>query len=157
MASCQRGQIIEALTLDNMEITEKGVQFLIKNADLKQGRPGYKPRILQFNFFHIKKICVARYLCKYVKRTADIRGDIRKIFITSKKPHKAVSRDTVSRWVKSVMDKAGINTVVYKPGSTRAASTSKAVQDGTPLDEILRLGGWSNTSTFNKFYRKEIV
>ena len=85
LASSQRGQVIQALTLDNMKVSDTGVQFLLSNNDLKQGRPGYKPDILTFNFFHVKKVCVARYIQVYLARTQEIRGDIRKIFITSKK------------------------------------------------------------------------
>lgn len=157
LASAQRGQIIPALTLDNMKITDNGFQFFLNNKDLKQGRPGYKPEILNFERFHVKKVCIARYLQEYLGKTSDLRGNTREIFITSKKPFKAISRDTVSRWVKSVMREAGLDVQVFKPGSTRAAASSKAMQDGVPLDEILARGGWSNASTFRKFYLKDIV
>ena len=64
LASSQRGQVIQALTLDNMKILETGIQFFLNNSDLKQGRPGYKPQILHFDFFHSKKVC--RKVLKYI-------------------------------------------------------------------------------------------
>ena len=92
---------------------------------------------------------------QYLTSTTDTRGDIREIFISTKKPYKPVSRNTVSRWTKFVLQTAGINTV-FGDGSPRAAASTKARQCGLPLDEILSAGGWARESTFAKFYQKEL-
>ena len=41
--------------------------------------------------------------------------------------------------------------------STRLASTSKAMLSGLSLDDILERGSWSNASTWQKFYHKEVI
>ena len=53
------------------------------------------------------------------------------------KPFSPVSRDTISRWVKTIMPRAGIDTTKFKPHSTRAASTSAASRNAVPLENIL--------------------
>ena len=63
----------------------------------------------------------------------------------------------MSRWVKDVLTKAGVDTAKFGPGSTRAATTSKAQHAGVPLQEILKAGGWSRTSTFQTFYQKPLL
>lgn len=73
------------------------------------------------------------------------------------KPHKAVSRDTIGRWVKTVLSSAGIDTKKFKPHSTRAAAVSEASNASVSLDEILSTAGWSSESTFAKFYNKPVV
>lgn len=69
------------------------------------------------------------------------------MLIGYQKPHKPVSTNTVARWLKNVMAKAGIDTSVYKAHSTRAAVTSAAKGKQVPIDTILSAAGWSNRST----------
>ena len=52
---------------------------------------------------------------------------------------------------------AGIDTTVFTPHSTRAASTSKAKARSVPTDIIMSLAGWLNATTFQRFYNKEII
>ena len=56
-----------------------------------------------------------------------------------------------------VSAKAGIDVEIFKAHSTRAASCSRAKNDGIPIENILRTAGWANNSTFEKFYDKIIV
>ena len=55
------------------------------------------------------------------------------------------------------MQEAGIDIDSYKAHSTRAASTSAALQNGVPIDTILQTGGWSSEATFARYYNKEIL
>ena len=154
----QRGQFIVALDINNMEISETTAQFKVDNKDLKQGRPGYKPGLVKIQkYVDNQELCVVTLLQEYMKRTAHVREDITKVFITTTKPFRPVSRDTVSRWVKALLKAAGINTAEFGAGSTRAASSSKANKLGVPLEEIMASAGWSQVSTFSRFYKKEII
>ena len=56
-----------------------------------------------------------------------------------------------------ILSLSGIDTDTFKGHSTRSASTSKALNQGVPLKEILKRGHWSTASTFEKTYRKEVV
>ena len=78
------------------------------------------------------------------------------MFISYVKPFKAVSRDTISRWTKTVLDRSGIDTTVYKAHSTRAATSSKACRNNVPLDQIMANAGWKSAQTFYKFYNKQV-
>ena len=73
------------------------------------------------------------------------------------KPHSPVSRDTISRWVKFVLQSSGIDVNIFKPHSTRSASTSKAKLSDVPLADILDKAGWKSESTLAKFYDQKIV
>ena len=55
-----------------------------------------------------------------------------------------------------MMQEAGIDIEVYKAHSTRAASTSAALQKGEQIDAILQTAGSSSEATFAKNY-KEIL
>ncbi|GFN77514.1 recombinase cre [Plakobranchus ocellatus] len=48
----------------------------------------------------------------------------------------------------------GIDVKIFTAHSTRAASTSGALKAGVPLTTIMSAAGWSQSSTFAKFYKK---
>ena len=64
---------------------------------------------------------------------------------------------TISGWLKNVPKKAGIDISTVKAHSTRSASTSKADLSGAPIEEILKQDCWSNKSTWQQFYNKNII
>lgn len=74
------------------------------------------------------------------------------LFISIFKPHKEVTSSTIARWIKSVLIRSGITG--YGAHSTRSASTSAALEAGLLLKDIMNVADWSNSSTFNKFYKK---
>ena len=154
----QRGQILTALNVEKMDIDATRVKFEIQNKDVKQGRLGYvvEPIILRA-YPPDRRLCIYTYLKVYLKRTLHRRGAEKSLFLTVTKPYKRASRDALSRWVKIVLSKAGVDMTKFGPGSTRAASVSKARSRGVTVDEILKKGGWTRESTFQKFYHKKLV
>ena len=46
---------------------------------------------------------------------------------------------------------------VFKGHFTRLASTSKACLSDISVDNILSRGSWSNQSTWQKFYHKQVL
>ena len=73
------------------------------------------------------------------------------------KRYDPVSRCTLSRWVKFVLQGSGINVSIFMPHSTRVASTSKAKLNDVPPADIFLEAGWKLETTFAKFYDKKMV
>ena len=71
-----------------------------------------------------------------------------RLTITYGKPHKEASSDTLSRWINGELSNAGIDVTIFQANSCRAASTSKARQQGTRILEMLKRGCWSKDDTF---------
>ena len=67
------------------------------------------------------KICVFTCMKEYLKLTANLRGNITRLFITTTKPYKIASQDTFARWIKTTLQSAGIDMNMF---TTRSASTS---------------------------------
>ena len=156
--SGQRGQILRAMNVDKMEVTSSKFIFQIGVSDVKQGRIGYRPSAIILKSYPVdKRLCIYNYLSCYLKRTLQFRGVVKSFFLTLSKPRKQPSRDTFSRWIKLVLQQSGIDIQKYGPGSTRAASVSKAASLGVNVDIILKSGGWQSESTFQKFYNKDIT
>ena len=157
LVSAQRGQTIHYLSLEDMVVSETSVTFIISRP-IKQSKPGSKPTVVKFEAYPDNpNICVVTTLKAYLNRTSSLRGGAQQLFISHYKPFKPVSRDTISRWVKAVMQKSGIDVNLFKPHSTRAAATSKALLKSVPLEHILSVAGWSSSDTFAKFYSKPVI
>ena len=124
---------------------------------LKQSKPGrHLAPIDLLSSPSDKKLCVVEHLKEYLQRTKQLREEHSQLLISYVKPFKPVSKDTISRWVKQVLESAGIDINKYSAHSSRAASTSSCKAKGLSLAVIMNSAGWSNSSTFAKFYDKPI-
>ena len=98
--SGQRCQTIHALTTRDMKVSDSKVMFIV-NELLKTTKPGKECTKVEFLSFHEDpRLCVVRYLSEYLKRTKDMRHGHQKLLIIYQKPHRPVSKDTVSGWLK---------------------------------------------------------
>lgn len=103
-----------------------------------------------------QRVCVKLHLEEYLKRTALLRGKYTKLFISINIPHKPVTSETLSRWLKTVLREAGIDTNIFKGHSTRAAASSNLFRKDEKIEAIMGRAGWKNCETFFKFYYKPI-
>ena len=111
-----------------------------------------------------RRICIFTVMTEYLSRTKEIRVDLNKagvngdqLFLSFCKPYKPVSKDTIGRWIKMVLDTAGIDVTLFKSHSLRHASTSKALKVGVPIEQILAKAGWSSDKMFSTYYNKPIT
>ena len=154
LVSAQRGQSLHMLDIRFMKEGETQFDFLLPE-HIKQSRPRYKPPSVMLKAYPTDKtLCVVSHMKEYLRRTKPLRGDSTKLFISFMKPHKHISRETLSRWIKTVMEAAGKETSIFHTHSTRAAATSKAKAACVTIQEILDNAGWSSSKTFDRFYNK---
>ena len=52
------------------------------------------------------------------------------LFLAVVRPHKQVYSSTISRWLKSLLDKAGIDAGIFKAHSTHSTAVSAAANTG---------------------------
>lgn len=157
LITAERSQTIHLLAIDEMKEGKAMYSFGISE-HVKQSRPGYGARIVKFKAYPPdRRLCICTVLKEYLSRTKSLRGSEKKLLLSYIKPYNSVSSDTVKRWIKVVMAKAGINTDVFKPHSTRAASVSAAKQSSVSVKDIMSAAGWTVTSTFAKYYDKKII
>ena len=74
-----------------------------------------------------------------------------KLFLRVIIPNKPVAPSTVARWLKTVLDKAGIDTSIFKAHSTRGAAATAAANAGIITEDILKAADWSGESVFKKY------
>ena len=76
------------------------------------------------------------------------------LFVSFIEPHAPVSSATISRWLKSILALAGVDTASFQGHSVRSPASSTAKKLGVSSTEIMKVADWSRESTFLKFYHK---
>lgn len=107
LGTAQRSQTLYLIELNDIEMHENSCIIRTRHM-LKQSRPGYHLDDIMLQPYHNPKLCILNSLQEYLKRTSGLRVPDSKLLISTQKPHNGVSKQTVSRWVKRVMAKAGI-------------------------------------------------
>ena len=105
-------------------------------------------------------LCPVMTLNHYLEHTKEWRKDLegeQQLLLSTLKPHKPVSKSTISRWVKEVLKLSGSAVTYYQAHSTRSAASSKAKAECLRIEDILQKGNWSKESTWQTHYHREIT
>ena len=104
----QRAQTIHSIRVSDIKILDNKVVIPIMSL-IKQTKPTKHMVPLCFQTYSKEpKLCVVSHLTEYLKRTKSYR-DTDKLFLTCIKPYRAASKDTISRWCKSLIKESGIS------------------------------------------------
>ena len=124
----------------------------------KQARPSFPGDPITYRAYHDDvQLCVHSCLREYLDRRAQlVPEETHQLLITYRKPHHPAHKDTIARWLKSMLKEAGIDTTRFTAHSYRSATTSNVRQRDVPIQVILKQGQWSSENTFGKYYSKEI-
>lgn len=154
LLSAQRCQTLHLVQIDDILLSDTSL-IIHPNHVLKQTRPGSHLEPITFQSYDKdKKLCIVYTMEQYLDRTKHLRQG-QNLIISTMRPFKAASKNTIGRWVKLVLSKAGVDRC-FTTHSTRSAATSMAKLKGVPLQSIMRSAGWSNAKTFAKFYDKPL-
>ena len=156
LVTSQRGQTIHLLDIGTL-VTQDDIYTFHVLEHTKTSKPGKPYDIINITAYEPDpKLCPLACLKLYINKTKELRHNETRLFISYVKPHKQISRDTISRWTKTVLQNSGVDTSIYKAHSTRAASSSKANRESVPLDQIMANAGWKSAETFHKYYNKPL-
>ena len=146
-----RAADLSNLDIKGRQYRPEGVAFLPCTL-AKQSRQG-KP-IKEFSFPNDYDLCPVITLKAYEEMTKELRGEETKLLVSFIKPHGKVSSSTIARWIKSLLEVAGVDTSIFNAHSVRGASSSTAANMGITTNDILKAADWSSESVFQKFYYK---
>ena len=139
-----------------MYLTTTECTFVFSDV-LKHSRKNNTAKPLIFRTFdQDHQLCPVLAISHYLTFRLNHTGD-EELFVTTTMPYKRASPDTIARWIKQTMRESGIDTDRFTAHSCRSASTSMAEKRGISLSTIIRSAGWSNDTTFKRFYKKEIA
>ena len=154
LLTAQRCQSLHLIKLNDIVLSDD--QIVINTPHMiKQSRPGYKMQNIVLKAYpENSALCIVSIMNEYIHRTKNLRNSDQ-LLITTIKPFKAASKQTVGRWIKLVLLKSGLD-CSFTPHSTRSASTSFAKLKGVPISHIITTAGWANARTFARYYDKPI-
>lgn len=157
IGSAHRLQTLAAIRISNIKIINAGYEIEISDI-IKTSRPGAVQPLINVPFLRDKpRLCAASVLDRYLRVTMMYRNGCDTLLLTTKKPYKAATTDTISRWIRSVLASCNIGGQ-FTAHSTRHASSSAALKKGVSVRMIHRTAGWSeNSSVFAKHYNRQIV
>ena len=125
----QRGREI----LSIMDIRNTIVKFKTTSIKFHVGK-------IKFLVYKNAKDSPVKLFKQYIDVTKSLRGSKTCLFITTSKPYRPASKDTLARWIKSVLHDAGIDMTIFTTHATRSASTSKAATK-VPMETVRKTGG----------------
>ena len=91
-------------------------------------------------------LCPVQTLRIYEQRTHALRSCDTLLV----KPHKPVTSSTIARWLRTVLEKSGIDISIFKAHSVLGAAATAASMGGITI----KAADWSSESVFTKFYYK---
>lgn len=152
--SCpRRSSEIASLKIENFLFSDDKISIPvgIMNKNRARGQP---PQIISISYFlEDEVLCPVMCLREYLLRTLLFRTEGKTLFISFISPYASVNSTTLARWVKLMLERAGIHN--YGAHSMRAATTSAAVMQGVSLNTILSAAAWRGSSSFERFYKKD--
>ena len=116
LANADRASDLNSLDTRYMQYTQTGVTFKISG--LTKTRGSGPPIVAFYPVLESNtSLCPVSTLKAYMEATKEIRQETKHValFLSVKKPHNPVSNSTVSRWLKALMAKAGIDTTRFNP------------------------------------------
>ena len=153
------GQRVSTIHRFQMQRTSNLVIFNIQGI-LKHSRQTKRDLPITFHAYpHDVALCPVATLDSYINATDNLVNAALhdELLLCYRKPHGPATKDTLARWVKTILHYSGVNLDTFSAHSCRSASTSKAAATGVPLEKNLMAGQWSTSSTFYSFYQKDIV
>ena len=115
----------------------------------KQDRPGHQnPLIVLKKYDTDLRLCPVAHLDEYLVRSASPDRPTN-LFLTTVLPQKIAARNTIKRWIISVLSEAGVE---GSAGSTRAAAASFALASNISLNTVLEAADWSRSTTLFRHY-----
>ena len=104
-------------------------------------------------FLEDPALCPVYHLVRLDRKLDKLRGkDEVRFWISSKKPHKPVSTQTICNWLSSIIIASGA--VSGTARDVRSVGSSTAMQAGMDLGRILQAADWRRVSTFQRHYFK---
>lgn len=152
-----RVQTLSLINIDNIQFNEDGAEIFIPEAIKTSGPNRPQPCLILPKFNDHPYWCVVQCLQDFLTMTTALRKE-KTLFVSLSAPHKPVGTQTISRWIKNVLQASGVNTTVFTAHSVRHVSTSSALRNGVDIESIRKRAGWtSKSATFARFYNRPIT
>lgn len=155
LTSLLRVSELVVISLSSIVFSQSSVRFTLTKPRKAQHSGPLQSFIVPS--FEDQTRCPVETMRAYIDRSKEWRSSVAaktSLCIALVAPHSAVTSNTISRWVKALLELAGIDLSTFTAHSTRGAAASAAAAKGATIESILSAGSWTIESTFNRFYKR---
>jgi len=106
-------QTLCSIKMSQISLKEK---LIIRISDrIKTSKLGrYQPFFCFSCFYNHENLCIVRLTEQYINITRDLHpSTYEALFISLTKPHKAITSQTMNRWIKQGLEECGVDTTVF--------------------------------------------
>ncbi|XP_076665706.1 uncharacterized protein LOC143367607 [Andrena cerasifolii] len=131
LATAHRLQTLALIRTNNILESDTCIRIKIPDV-IKTSKPGqFQPELLLPFFKKKSSLCVSSTVIEYLDYTKEFgpNNNVR-LLISTVKPYKHVSSQTIGHWIKSLLTKAGVDTKHFSTYCTRHAAVSVAFNKG---------------------------
>ena len=157
-----RSKVILLLRIFNLKRNQDVVRITMDTLVLDGDKPGFRMlgekrqrQDLAYSSFCPLFTNPVEELCPIaaIKAYNSCSSPDKKYLIAQLKSANSMQASSIRKIVQVVMTKVGIP-VKFKSHSIRMAATTKLLEEGMSVDQVMTLGGWSSMSVFHKFYNR---
>ena len=155
LSNASRTSEIHALDIRYLSRNENVVTFTIAELT-KTTQPGKKKVVHYLSLKQEHRLCPVVALEEYLKRTSPIRRNNTskmQLLLSTMKPFHPMSKSTIARWMKILIQEAGVGEQ-FSSHSIRGAASTAAVMKGMPISEVIHIADWSSDNLFKTFHFK---
>ncbi|XP_050307512.1 uncharacterized protein LOC126744197 [Anthonomus grandis grandis] len=150
LITAHRVKTLALIKLENIFRDETGFEIWITGRTKTSNKTKIQPVLHVPYFAEDEKVCAAKTLEAYLNKTNRLRNKISNLLITTKKPYKPATSQTISRWIKYTLEQSGLDNEIFETAhSTRHSSTSLANKKGINIDLIKSTAAPSNGPSTN--------
>ncbi|KHJ80632.1 site-specific recombinase, phage integrase family [Oesophagostomum dentatum] len=149
----KRASELAALSLNSVQVGADTWVFTLDYVNTNRGWGKAHTAVIRA-YPEDRILCPLTAVKDYTLRTLLYRHKTHSLFLSFHRPHNSVTSTTISRWLRLLLSRAGIDDR-FKAHSTRAASTTASRKHGLSSKAIMEAANWApNGSTFERFYYK---
>ena len=101
-------------------------------------------------------LCPVRSIREYLRRTREFRPELPRLFLSTGRRRKMVSKNTLAFWLREVIRKAYVSSGV-RAHETRSIAPSAVFKRNFAVGQVMRAGVWSRQTTFTSFYLRDVT
>lgn len=136
LAPAHRVQTLSKIKIDDTSVFDNRLETLVWDVIKTSAINSEQPKLVIPFFVENVDVCVESTLLAYLNKTKDLRGNIKNLFITHRKPFRVPTTQTLARWIKRTLSKSGIDTSRFTAHSVRHAACSAAFRSGISISTI---------------------
>jgi site-specific recombinase XerD len=148
-----RSSDLARISFSSIRFNNTQVTFMVKQP--KESNISEPHRLVQLACTLPRSSCAVCTLRIYLARTNEHRDDICNrdhLFLSYDGSFTPVSSQRLAKWIVNVLQRAGIDTSIFKAHSVRSASATQLINQGVTVDQVMRQAHWRSRSVFTKFY-----